>query len=190
LAYEDQVQVQGLICITVDKQDVFVAPIHERIGQAEYDPCVACGHAKEPPLSQRNKRKWPRRSSSGRKSLSAASDDYEDDDDDTNGKIKRKMNKEDAKSEDEDLDLLLSSEEPEQVNSSITGYVDSSQFSSSISDIENTQQQLQLPADSSANVSGLSASSQNHPTDSDAALHDVSPCSYRVIVRCSVFDRL
>jgi Zn ribbon nucleic-acid-binding protein len=66
LTYTDQVQVQGLICITVDKQDVLVMLVHESIGQARFEPCVACGHAKEAPpgLSTSNKRKRRQRSSS------------------------------------------------------------------------------------------------------------------------------
>lgn len=65
LSYENQVVIQGLICVTVDKDDVVVVQVNDSLGEATYDPCVACGHAKEKPPSKTDaassdRRKRPR----------------------------------------------------------------------------------------------------------------------------------
>ena len=49
LSYEKQVVVQGLICVTVDKEDVLVVQVNDSLGEGNYEPCVACGHQKEKP---------------------------------------------------------------------------------------------------------------------------------------------
>lgn len=46
LSYDKQVVIQGLICVTVDKEDVLVVQVNDTLGEAIYDPCVTCGHAK------------------------------------------------------------------------------------------------------------------------------------------------
>jgi hypothetical protein len=148
LTFANSVQVQGLICITVDKEDVLVVPVHDSIGQAEFDPCVACGHSKEAPRmeSSPNRRKRRHRSSSNRNSPSPspshndseangdlgtsieAVDDHYVDEPENRVKIK----KEEAESEDDDLILLDDDikREREDDSSFISGYMDNSQFSS------------------------------------------------------------
>lgn len=61
LSYEKQVVVQGLICVTVDKEDVLVVQVNDRFGEPNYDPCAACGHQKEkPPSAQQPSTSTPR----------------------------------------------------------------------------------------------------------------------------------
>ena len=190
LTFNYQVQVQGLICITVDKQDVLVVPVHESIGQAEYEPCVACGHAKEPPPGHRSKRKRRRRSSAGSKSPSAASDQNQDSDDDENGEVHAKIKKE-VDSGDEDL-ILISEDFKKEDESFITGYMDNSQFASitaapqTTQDLQQqhltspqhqqhqlTQQQPQQQQQSWINTSVPSTSSQSLLADATAAVQRV-----------------
>eukprot|EP00914_Ancora_sagittata_P014383 GHVO01027994.1.p1 GENE.GHVO01027994.1~~GHVO01027994.1.p1 ORF type:complete len:379 (+),score=57.01 GHVO01027994.1:94-1230(+) len=155
LTYEEQVVVQGVICITVDKQDVVVVPVHENLGLAEYDPCLACGHAKEPPPGEKNsrKRKRRRRSSSGASRSPETYDDprEEEYDEDAEEAERVKIKKEEPElSDDEDLILIdedIKREHNNNDNSFITGYMDNSQLSSitatpqSLSSQPQTQQQ-------------------------------------------------
>ena len=66
LSYQKQVVVQGLICVTVDKEDVLVVQVNDSLGEPTYDPCVACGHQKhkppppETPSQSGDRRKRPR----------------------------------------------------------------------------------------------------------------------------------
>jgi Zn ribbon nucleic-acid-binding protein len=148
LTFEDQVQVQGLICITVDKQDVLVVPVHESVGQAEFEPCVACGHAKEPPAGHARKRKRHRRSSSTAvKPLIEASDQELDDrfmrNNSENGEVAAKIKKEEVHS---DEDLVLLSEDVSHEESQRSGtFVDSSEHGC-ITAASTTPQQQLLPS--------------------------------------------
>ena len=145
LTYEEQVVVQGLICITVDKQDVVVVPVHDSVGQAEYEPCVACGNAaKEAPEDQQNrasarKRKRRRRSSAESNASSAAlgggggGEDDVDEDEGQESRVKIKKEEPDDVSDDEDLILIDEDIKREHCNdndSFITGYMHNSQLSS------------------------------------------------------------
>jgi hypothetical protein len=109
LTFEEQVQVQGLLCITVDKQEVLVdVPLHDRLGQAALEPCVACGRAKEQNQStpeNRRQRKRRRRSSSGSESSCIDSDN-----DPLSGDIQVKI-EEIEPSDDESGGLILTSED-------------------------------------------------------------------------------
>jgi Zn ribbon nucleic-acid-binding protein len=52
---QKRLQVQGLICIIVDKQEVLVVPVRDHHGQAALEPCVACGHAAKQSRKERKR---------------------------------------------------------------------------------------------------------------------------------------
>lgn len=162
LTFEDQVIVQGLICITVDKTDTLVVPVHERLGQAEYDPCVACGHAKEAPPSAGRKRRRRQRSGGSASPPPQESSVHavEDDDDEGGSRVKIKKEEEDD-DDDEDLIMIESDIKAEESysgydddfsnlpgpsggadSSYITGFMDNSQLSG-ITASTNAQHQQQ-----------------------------------------------
>jgi hypothetical protein len=158
LTYEDQVQVQGLICITVDKQDVLVVPVHERFGRAEYEPCVACGHAKEPPFEHSEEKEL--------QSLSpGAASDQEDDIDNENGGMCAEMEK-DVESNDEESSLSTGENiEQEQEHFLIVINEDGDQSSSQSACVtaaplspQGPLQQLSSPSESSASIFSPSTS--------------------------------
>ncbi|ELU06732.1 hypothetical protein CAPTEDRAFT_209106 [Capitella teleta] len=184
LTFEEQVVVQGVICITVDKQDVLVVPVHESIGQAEYEPCVACGHTKEaPPGSQQQnnsprKRKRHRRSSSGGGHSPGSpvtydkgqrEEDDEEDEDEVQQRVKIKKEEQEI-SDDEDLILIdedIKREHNDSDMSYITGYMDNSQLSSITATPQQPHQQQQLqqqhfqgPSSWQSNPASSSAASQ------------------------------
>jgi hypothetical protein len=63
LAYNQQVIVQGLICVTVDKEDVVVVQVNDQLGDAASEPCSACGLSKKSETSTPRERKKRRRHS-------------------------------------------------------------------------------------------------------------------------------
>ncbi|ELT91556.1 hypothetical protein CAPTEDRAFT_199592 [Capitella teleta] len=180
LTFEDQVQVQGVICITVDKQDVLVVPVHDSFGEAEWEPCVACGHAKDPPPEKQNSRKRNRRRRSRSGSLHPE-EEQEEEEDEQQQRVKIK--KEEGLEEDDGDDLILIEDdikrEPaysncDSMNSSyISGYMDNSQLTS-ITATEQSQnmslnRQLQyssgpLPNTPGRSPEGMPPASSDRPT--------------------------
>ena len=145
LSYDKTVVIQGLICVTVDKEDVVVVQVNDSLGEdAAYDPCVACGHAKATrpppePATPSDRRKRPRSpdgrnseehspSKTPRSGKSPAGDQGRDDDHpaDTSPDDSRdlpfgvRIKKEEAE-EDDDEDLIMIDAEIKGENYSVSG---------------------------------------------------------------------
>ncbi|ELU18675.1 hypothetical protein CAPTEDRAFT_209229 [Capitella teleta] len=217
LTFEEQVVVQGVICITVDKQDVLVVPVHESIGQAEYEPCVACGHAKQAPPgsphqkqlnNSARKRKRRRRSSSGGSPGSPATYDEgqreeeqeEEDEEEAQQRVKIKKEEQEEISDDEDLILIdedIKREHNDSDMSFITGYMDNSQLSSITATPQqqqqhHQQQQLQqqqhFQGPSSWQSNPASSSAASQLEMPEGAMPDGMAASQKVLIAfCDVF---
>ncbi|ELU08266.1 hypothetical protein CAPTEDRAFT_189171 [Capitella teleta] len=131
LSYDHQVVVQGLVCVTIDKQDVVVVQINDQLGDAALEPCAGCGQGRRTEPSTPRELKKRRRPSE--------SDGEEDDDSESSskvpchqqhttltGRIERQDDKSKVKSEqersDEDEDLIMIDSEIKGESYSRTSY--------------------------------------------------------------------
>lgn len=146
LSYNKGVVVQGLICVTVDKEDVVVIQVNDSLGDAVREPCAGCGVAKEtrpqaestPRVRRKRKRSVDRSSeNSSAKSPRAIEEDVEDDDEGTvttaTGRMQDnvKVKQERVNSEDEDLILIDAEIKAESYGGADYSDNDASNFSTS-----------------------------------------------------------
>ncbi|ELU16481.1 hypothetical protein CAPTEDRAFT_216921 [Capitella teleta] len=119
LSFEKQLVIQGLICISVDKEDVLVVQVNDNVGESSHDPCLSCGHVSNPrpTIKPPDNRKRPRTpdpdSELPSPSKSSRSDDIDDDDSNLENDYKLlPIKKEEViEDDDDDEDLVLIGEE-------------------------------------------------------------------------------